>query len=655
MRHFPELKNTRDGEETAASAPQEIQLPLRDRSFEGWLSLIATLFSVGEMLCFLAVAVISVVFASVVAQNGEVNMIVPLVAVGLSLVLGMVMLGYTYTRALAGHRNARHKMALRGRAGVALILCLCLGLMHPLIGAAVPLAAGLGAAAHYVLARYFSWEPAWDFLQSEAVSIMAGRDAIGKRMAQKRSTDHGMSDTVQRVGRALAIVLSLAATSYFIAMEHVSMAALAPVLIGSLWAVEALLDYAHEWAYRREAHLIPATEVRSGDTVNLDEDHPGLLVHDLSVRNQHGTTLLSQINFSVDPGTVTGVLGDSGAGKSLLLQTLIDPFALNDMEVAGGVRLNGNDLWRRRAEEQTVSAALLPEELIILPASGAENLSCFHDGPFLERARWMLEQFLFSTDLVENICAAEQAGDLPYMQRKALVLARLFALGPQLYLLDRPETGLPPRQIGVLIRRIEHEAKLGRSFVIATHDRAILEKCDRIISLQNGRVMDFGDGQDVRDRLGSGWVRMIANRSLTSDDSLRLWVRSNFNRSGDDGNRRKVGVVASNMLILSCQSADPIMPGPVHFTFKHFVGHCILRMHDSDAPISDAQLKLAKEQSESEMPDAKLTPLAMICRHCLEVEMGNQIEDRWIEAKIETYDPRKSGSKPGALNASPES
>ena len=649
MRHYPELKKPTDG--SPPKAPLDDRPDARDRSVETWLSFVAMVFSMGEMLCFLAVAMISIAFASIVAQDGEVNMILPLVAVGTSLVAGMILLEFTFSRALAGHRAERRQLALRGRAGVAIFMALALCFLHPAIGLVIAVSAGLGAAAHWGLARFFAREPAWDFLKSEAVSIMAGRDGIGCRMARQRPRDHALAETIHRAVRAFGLLLSLGTASYFIAVDHMNTAAFAPVLISSLWSVEALLDYAHDRSYRSDARLLPAAEVRSGDVTGLENEQSGLVVQDLSVRNTEGVSLLSQVGFTAEPGTATGVMGDSGAGKSLLLQAMIDPFALSSLEIVGGARLNGTDLWQRHAREQSVAAALFPEDPILLPVSGAENLSCFHGGPFLDRGKWMLEQLLFSSDLVDTICAAEMATDLPYMQRKTLALARIFALGPQLYLLDRPETGLPPRQVGALLHRISQETKLGRSFVIATHDRALLDQCDRIISLQNGRIVDFGTGEDVRARLGSGWVRFIATRALVSDDSLRLWVRSQFGRTGDDGNRRKVGVVVSNMLILSCQTADPVTPGSVSFTFKHHIGYCIVRMQDNDAPLSHVQLKLAHEQAEEETPDSKLSPLALICRHCLEVELGDQLDDRWLEVKIETYDPRKTGQKPGALNA----
>ncbi len=281
----------------------------------------------------------------------------------------------------------------------------------------------------------------------------------------------------------------------------------------------------------------------------------------------------------------------------------------------------------------------LPADPVILPGSGADNLSCFHGGAMLHRGKWLLEQLVFASDTVEAVCAAPDARLLPSMQIRTLALARAFLLGPQLYLMDRPEDGLPDRQISALVHRLEQETRMGRSVILVTDNRRLLEVCDRLVVLQAGRIVDEGDAGEVRARMEAGWARFRGARRLETEDNLQNWIRSHFRRDGDEANRRRVAMVAADLLALSCQTANPADPGEISFLFKHFEGHCILQMMDRDTPLSAGRLQRAREEAQT--PDAKQSLLARVVAATLDVETGSLRDDRSLEVRIETYDPRQ--------------
>ena len=83
------------------------------------------------------------------------------------------------------------------------------------------------------------------------------------------------------------------------------------------------------------------------------------------------------------------------------------------MDVAGAAYSNGMDLWKRSSGEQRLPLSYVPDQPILLPASGADNMSCYQGGAVLQRGRKYLEQMVFAHDLVDSICNCPDARHCP--------------------------------------------------------------------------------------------------------------------------------------------------------------------------------------------------------------------------------------------------
>lgn len=638
MKHFSEVK----AEPTLEEGPPFISSPqMLDRSEQKLTNFIGTLFTVSSFVCLIAISILGLFFIKIVAQGGEIGMLAIFLALGLSLTAGMLLLEFTHAKALAGLRAVREQNARRARAFASLVLCLVLGMIHPLMALAIPLSAAIGLLGHFLLHRLSKTEPLWDFLDTEAIALLAGRDKIGMTLSSTQPKAHVMSHPMTQAGVIISFLISTATGSYLIASNIMTIAALIPLIFGSLLASQAILEFIEGRFSERETAHITASKV---ERVEIDEedDKLGLNVQGLTIRNAQGHFLMADVDLHLEPGQTIGIIGESGSGKSLLLQAIADPFSLSDLEVSGHVYLGRIDLWMRMNAEQNAPAVFLPPQPIMLPASGADNLGCFHGGDMLERGKWFLERLVFAVDMVKEICDSKNAQTLPSMQQKTLALARAFMLGPPLYLLDQPEDGLPTKQVGALMHRIAQEARMGRSILMVTNNRQMLDSCDSLIVMQKGRIVDYGKAEEVHRRLDSGWSRFIGGRKLETEEILIHWIHSNFYREGDDENRRKIAEIASEMLALSCQSVDTKSSGQVSFLFKHFKGHCLLRMTDDDIPITAIALRKAKKEADSDTPNQKLSSLASILRHSMEVECNSKRVERQITAQIATYDPRKT-------------
>jgi ABC-type glutathione transport system ATPase component len=386
---------------------------------------------------------------------------------------------------------------------------------------------------------------------------------------------------------------------------------------------------------------VPAREVTALEGPAEPADLSGLEVARLTVTDSSGRLLLADVGFSLAPGTVLGVLGDASAGKSLLLHALAAPLDLSGLRVQGSVRQRGADLWGRSAEGRRLPAVLVPDAPLILPASGAQNLTCFRED-LTDQGRGLIEALTFSSDEAQAICAAPDALLLSGGQRKILALARAFLMAPDLYLLDRPDDQLSERAVAAVAARLRQETRLGRSFVIVTTNRALLDACDRFMVLQEGRVVDFGAAAEIRAKMSSGWSRFVGGRGLETEENLIRWVRAQFKRPGDETNRRNLGTVASELLAFSCQTNERPDRRDVTFEFKHFEGHGLLRMIDDSGPLTTGLIARARKEAGDDTGLRRLSPLAAVIRGSLEISGTVESDRRVVVVKIATYDPRKS-------------
>ncbi|WP_147125455.1 ATP-binding cassette domain-containing protein [Shimia ponticola] len=653
MKPDDDLKtHIRDGSATPVSGSGQMTAgQIADRGTPNWARYVSFLFSIGTALCLLAVAVLTIFMQSLVALEGEVFATPMLLALALVAVLGGFILDYAHARALAGYRQARMRTEALAQAGVAVLLTIALAVLHPLL--AVPSVSGAIFlwVTHYALSGWGQIERLWDFRSAEAAAFLTGRDEVGYDLARRSVTDHALAPQVTRVIAWMAMAIAFGLASWLTAEGVLSMPAIAAVGLITFWAVGAMGQFA-------QVRLVPDPNHGGGtarvETFGADAEElqdaakvAGLHVRQLTVEDAAGPALLQDVSFDVAPGEVIGVIGDAAAGKSLLLRSLLNPFDLEDAYVRGRVTYNGVDVWTRSNEQRGVAMVHVPSQPRMLPTTGDDNLTCFRGEDATDRAGRCLESLVFSSDAVDRIRSAPNATLLSASDQKALSLARAFLMNPACYLIDRPEDALSEKSLASLLDRIQMERRAGRSFVIVSEHRALLEACDKLLMLQDGRVLDFAPATEIRRRLSSGWVRFVTPRHLESEDTLTAWIRSHFKRNGDEGNRRSLCTVAAELLALSCQDATTDGSERVYFDFKHFEGHALLKLTDNSPLLTSGRIELAEREAVGETGPKK-SPLAKLIHLSEAVEQSLNDGRRVLTVRVATYDPRKNQAGPSS-------
>ncbi len=206
--------------------------------------------------------------------------------------------------------------------------------------------------------------------------------------------------------------------------------------------------------------------------------------------------VLDHLSIEVRRGEILGFVGGSGAGKSVLLRTVIGllPKRQGSIEVLG-VDLDAvGDEERRRTERRW--GILFQQGALFSSLTVRQNVQ-FPMREFLKLSDRLLEEVAMAkldmvglTPDVGDKYPAELSGGMT----KRVALARALALDPEIVFLDEPTSGLDPIGAGefdALIRTLQ--GTLGLTVFMVTHDLdSLYTVCDRIAALADGRVIAAG-------------------------------------------------------------------------------------------------------------------------------------------------------------------
>jgi putative ABC transport system ATP-binding protein len=227
------------------------------------------------------------------------------------------------------------------------------------------------------------------------------------------------------------------------------------------------------------------SEIDSGASVVLSAN--GLTKQ---VSSPEGTlTILADVSFAVSPGESIAVVGASGAGKSTLLALL----AGLDSPTAGRVTLNGHDLNALdedgRAGVRAQSVGFVFQSFHLVPSLNAlENVMLPLELAGHRNARQA------ATDIVNEVGLGERRSHYPAQlsggEKQRVSIARAFATAPAVLFADEPTGNLDART-GAKIMQLMFDlnSDSATTLVLVTHDISLAERCNRVLTLEAGRLV----------------------------------------------------------------------------------------------------------------------------------------------------------------------
>ncbi len=251
---------------------------------------------------------------------------------------------------------------------------------------------------------------------------------------------------------------------------------------------------------RRVSDVLDATPdvIERPDSERLMAPRGEITFDDVTVSFDRGAPVVEHLSFSVRPGEVLAIVGQSGSGKSTiadLILRLIDP---DD----GTVRLDGRDLRTLRLADLRGAVALVDQEPTILHASIAENLRYAKptaSSADLESAAEAAALTEFIERLPEKFdtVVGERGMALSAGERQRIAIARALLTDPAVLVLDEPTSALDPIAEAHVVLGYRNSSTR-RTTVVITHRLELACQADRVVVLDGARVVEQGSPHELR-------------------------------------------------------------------------------------------------------------------------------------------------------------
>ena len=211
---------------------------------------------------------------------------------------------------------------------------------------------------------------------------------------------------------------------------------------------------------------------------------------------------LDNIHLQIAAGETVALVGSSGAGKSTLFQLILRFYESQQGEIA----LNGQDIRDYRLQDLRQRIGIVPQDTVIFSDNALENIRIARpdasDAEVMEAAKQAAaHDFLSALPEGYHTFLGERGVRLSGGQRQRIAIARVLLKNPPLLLLDEATSALDAESEQRVQAALER-AMTGRTTLIIAHRLATIQKADRIIVMDQGRIVETGTHQDLLQQQG---------------------------------------------------------------------------------------------------------------------------------------------------------
>ena len=211
----------------------------------------------------------------------------------------------------------------------------------------------------------------------------------------------------------------------------------------------------------------------------------------------HGSTVLEDISFRVEPGQTNAIVGQTGSGKSTLSQLVSRTYDVDK----GRVLVDGVDVRDWNLDRLRSQMGKIEQDIFLFSRSVAENIAFgVKDASQADIENAAKEaqahEFILSFNDGYESEIGERGVTLSGGQRQRLALARAFLRQPRILILDDSTSAIDSATEDD-IQRAMRRAQEGRTTILITHRLSQIRWADRIIVLENGRVVANGSHEEL--------------------------------------------------------------------------------------------------------------------------------------------------------------
>ena len=205
---------------------------------------------------------------------------------------------------------------------------------------------------------------------------------------------------------------------------------------------------------------------------------------------------IENCNLKIKPGEKVGIIGQTGAGKTTFLRLLTGL----DTTTSGSIYLDGHEISTIHPVEVRQNVGVMPQEPFLFSGTLKENIEL--SSPISKEKMMSLFKLTGLDELVKKsgqgdaLQVGERGSNLSVGQRHLVALARAILKDPPIIVLDEPTTGLDVGLEKTLISHVKQVLE-DKTLIVITHRFAALDLVDRVIVLNNGKIVADGPKEKV--------------------------------------------------------------------------------------------------------------------------------------------------------------
>lgn len=210
-----------------------------------------------------------------------------------------------------------------------------------------------------------------------------------------------------------------------------------------------------------------------------------------------GPPALDQMSFTIHPGQVVGIVGRSGCGKSSILRVLQGLYRPQ----SGIIRIDGTDAREIDLTHLRLNTGVVLQESYLFKGSVRDNIAITRpDASFADIVA--VARISGADEFVQRLPQGydteleEGAANLSGGQKQRLAIARALLRQPRFLILDEATSALDPESEAIVQSNLGHIAQ-GRTVLVVSHRLSTLVEADKIMVVDQGRILDQGSHDDL--------------------------------------------------------------------------------------------------------------------------------------------------------------
>ncbi|MFC1949897.1 ABC transporter ATP-binding protein [Chloroflexota bacterium] len=238
------------------------------------------------------------------------------------------------------------------------------------------------------------------------------------------------------------------------------------------------------------------------DAIDMPRIKGNVKFNHLNFSYEAGVEVLHDINLSVNAGETVAIVGRTGAGKSSLMNLIARFYEVGE----GEVEIDGYDVASVTQESLRSQIGIVPQEAFLFSGTIEDNiryghLEASHDEVIEAAKAAGVHEFISNLQHGYETPVGERGHNLSAGQRQLICLARAILADPPILVLDEATSNVDTNTERIMQDALRLVSK-GRTVLIIAHRLSTITSADRIVALENGRIVEVGNHKELLAKKG---------------------------------------------------------------------------------------------------------------------------------------------------------